>query len=201
MAEQSNELLVPGFDNDFDIASSYGLDVELLAVPDTDGMLQVILTGYVDTYNSVTFQKKMNKVIERGFIKLILDTKGLEYLSSTGIGALATILKDLRSKGGDFVLINTGPKILEVFKILGFLHFFVIRTNDQEAISYLKDVGGGGSTSGQEGSPASANNLFPCSFACPICDRNLKVQKPGKYRCSGCKSLLEMTRLAEVNIR
>ena len=33
---------------------------------------------------------------------------------------------------------------------------------------------------------------FPKVFQCPICKKNLKAMKAGRYRCSECKSILNI---------
>ena len=103
----SNNEIVPGFDDEKDDS----LKIRLQKIADTEGCLVLYLTGYIDTYNSNYFQKRVNKAIEGGFIKLIFHCSGLNYVSSTGIGSFTAFLKQVKPRGGDLVLLEIQPKV------------------------------------------------------------------------------------------
>ena len=69
----SNNDIVPGFDDERDDS----LKIRLQKIEDTQGCLVLYLTGYIDTYNSNYFQKRVVKAIESGFIRLIFHCNGL----------------------------------------------------------------------------------------------------------------------------
>ena len=73
------------------------------------GCLILFLTGYIDTYNSNFFQKKVTRAIEQGYIRLIFHCGGLNYVSSTGIGSFTAFLKAVKPRGGDIVLLEIQP--------------------------------------------------------------------------------------------
>lgn len=170
----SNNDIVPGFDDEKDDS----LRISLEKIDSLQNGLRVYLTGYIDTYNSSFFQKKIAKVIDAGFINLIFNCSALNYVSSTGIGSFTAFLKLVKPKGGDIVLLSIQPKVYEVFQLLGFSQFFNIKETIEDAISFFT-----------EGSPAQAS-VFPKVFNCPVCSRKLKATKSGRFRCSDCKSIL-----------
>ncbi|GHV24648.1 anti-sigma factor antagonist [Spirochaetia bacterium] len=173
----ANNDIVPGFDDEKDES----LKIKLQKVPEVDRCLVLYLTGYIDTYNSNYFQKRVAKAIEAGFIRLIFHCKGLNYVSSTGIGSFTAFLKSAKPKGGDLVLLEIQPKVYEVFQLLGFSQFFNIKDNLNDAVSFFRGSGGGA------GDQAT---LFPKVFSCPICSKKLKALKAGRFRCSECKTIL-----------
>jgi len=130
----SNNDIVPGFDDETDES----LQIKLEKTPEIDGSLILGLTGSIDTYNSTYFQKCIHKLVEAGFMHLIFNCAGLNYVSSTGIGSFTSFLKALKPKGGDLVLFEIQPKVFEVFQLLGFSQFFVIKNNLEEAIGFFK---------------------------------------------------------------
>ena len=136
----SNNEIVPGFDDEKDDS----LKIRLQKIEDTEGCLVLYLTGYIDTYNSNYFQKRVAKAIEAGFIKLIFHCSGLNYVSSTGIGSFTAFLKAVKPRGGDLVLLEIQPKVYEVFQLLGFSQFFNIKENLDEAVSFFAARGRGG---------------------------------------------------------
>ena len=78
-----NNVIIPGFDNDKDDS----LTINIRKAEGVTNGLFVYLSGYIDTYNSSFFQKKISQIIEAGFINLIFNCSSLNYVSSTGIGS------------------------------------------------------------------------------------------------------------------
>lgn len=170
-----NDEIVSGFD----IEKDDSLKIELRRLEGVSDGLILNLTGYIDTYNSTSFQKRVTKAIESGYIKLIFICTGLNYVSSTGIGSFTAFLKTLKALSGDMVLQDVQPKVFEVFQLLGFAQFFNIRDTAEESINYFK---GGGRI--------VQSAVFPLVFDCPICSKKLKAVKSGRFRCSECKTII-----------
>lgn len=179
----SNNEIVPGFDDEKDDS----LKIRLQKFDNVDNCLALYLTGYIDTYNSNYFQKRVNKAIENTFMKLIFHCGGLNYVSSTGIGSFTAFLKAVKPRGGDLVLLEIQPKVYEVFQLLGFSQFFNIKDNLDEAVSFFE----------QKGSTATGA-VFPKIFKCPICSKKLKAGKSGRFRCSECKTILAIDNNGQV---
>ncbi|MBN2547081.1 MAG: anti-sigma factor antagonist [Spirochaetes bacterium] len=144
-------------------------------------MIILNLKGFLDTYNSADFQREVNKLIEGGYIKILFNCSELNYVSSTGIGAFTSFLKTVKMKKGDLVLSFLQPKVFEVFQLLGFSKFFNITNSLDEA----KQIFSGQKTE-------EVRTVFPKIFKCPICKKNLKASKSGRFRCSECKTILNV---------
>ena len=186
----SNNDIVPGFDDEKDDSLKIRLqrmDRDEEGRTKVDNCLALYLTGYIDTYNSNFFQKRVNKAVEYGFVRLIFNCSGLNYVSSTGIGSFTSFLKTVKPKGGDIVLLEIQPKVYEVFQLLGFSQFFNIKDNLEEATGFF-----------QQGDQAAARSTFPKIFSCPICNKKLKAAKPGRFRCSECKTILAIDASGQV---
>ena len=171
----NNNDLVPGFNDEKDDS----LKISLEKVDAVDNAILVILNGYIDTYNSVYFQKQVNKIVGNGFVNIVFNCSNLTYVSSTGIGSFTAFLKLVKPKNGDIVLLNIQPKVYEVFQLLGFSHFFNIKETIEDAINHFK----------QDSNPAGAS-VFPKIFSCPVCSRKLKATRQGRFKCSACKAIL-----------
>ena len=178
----NNNNLVPGFNDEKDDS----LKITLEKINDVDNGLVIYLNGYIDTYNSSFFQKRISKVVEAGFINLIFNCSALNYVSSTGIGSFTAFLKLIKPKGGDIVLLEIQPKVYEVFQLLGFSQFFNIKDSLPDAISFFK-----------QGAPV-AESIFPKIFSCPVCSKRLKATRAGRFRCSECKSILAIDQHGQV---
>jgi anti-anti-sigma factor len=183
----TNDEIVSGFD----IEKDDSLKIELRRIDGVNNGLVLILTGYIDTYNSASFQKRVTRAIENGFVKLIFVCSGLNYVSSTGIGSFTAFLKSLKALSGDMVLQEVQPKVFEVFQLLGFSQFFNIRGSLDESVNYLKNGGG---------PRGPVQDVFPLIFDCPICAKKLKAVKAGRFRCSECKTILGVNEKGNVSL-
>jgi anti-sigma B factor antagonist len=177
-----NESIVQGFDLEKD-------DSLKITLQKREEALVLYLTGYIDTYNSNLFQKRVLKAVNAGYNKLIFQCGGLNYVSSTGIGSFTAFLKLVKGKSGDLVLIDVQPKVFEVFQLLGFSKFFNIKRNLDEAIEFFSNSGAAEKIS---------KEIFPKIFKCPICSKKLKASKAGRFRCSECKTILAIDNNGQV---
>jgi len=178
-----NNDIVPGFDDEKDES----LKIKLDKITEAPRCLLLSLTGYIDTYNSNFFQKRIQKAIESGFVRLIFQCGSLNYVSSTGIGSFTAFLKTVKPQGGDLVLLDIQPKVYEVFQLLGFSQFFNIKENLPDSIQVFNSD-----------QPEVKPSIFPKVVACPICYKKLKAVKPGRFRCSECKSILAIDEAGQV---
>ena len=94
----------------------------------------------------------------------------------------------LKPKGGDVVLLEIQPKVYEVFQLLGFSQFFNIKNSTEEAVSFFSEGG------------QSSSSIFPLVISCPVCSKKLRATKSGRFRCSGCKSILAINEQGEVSL-
>lgn len=180
-----NNSVIPGFDDE----KVQALVINIRKEEWVEGALVLYLNGYIDTYNATAFQKKIEKTVDAGFRKLIFNCAGLNYVSSAGIGAFTSFLKTLKSKGGEMVLVAMQKKVLEVFKLLGFLQFFIVRETQEEAINALNKK----SASATDSSAAFALN-------CPGCGKKLQTNKAGRFRCAICKAVFTVTDDGDVHL-
>ena len=155
------------------------LSLELKKVDEVAGCAIVSMKGYIDTYNSPHFQRQVDKAIQAGYSWLIFDFSAITYISSAGVGAFISFLKNVRPRGGDLVLVGMVPRVFEVFQLLGFANFFHTEQSLEDAVELMKAQ-----------SHAEAEKLFPKIFSCPICAKRLKTVRAGRFRCGECKTFL-----------
>ena len=84
----------------------------------------VEIVGRLDTITAPSLEKTLNEDI--GDTKnLILDLKGLEYISSAGLRVLLGAQKKMQ-KIGSMKVINVCDSVMEVFEITGFADILTI---------------------------------------------------------------------------
>jgi len=90
-----------------------------------DSFALLEINGRVTSENSETLKKCLQELGERE-PQVLIDCTALEYISSTGLGALLILLQLIQKKNGTLRLFGVSPRIVEVFKISGFDKFFPI---------------------------------------------------------------------------
>lgn len=149
----------------------------------------VVLDGYIDTYNAVTFKEKLSALIEGGYLNFIVDCEKLKYISSSGVGSLIAILKDLRSVNGSLVLFRIQPEVYQVIQILGFAK--IIRKFD--SFSEINEFYNGKNTDVLHFKSEPAKFTFPAIAVCPACSKKMKISHEGRFRCIDCKSIFSVS--------
>jgi anti-sigma B factor antagonist len=80
----------------------------------------VNLEGRLDTTSAPAFQKNMEELISQGADKIVLDCKGVEYLSSAGLRSLLVLAKKAGATGGCVQCCSLQPMVRSVFDVAGF---------------------------------------------------------------------------------
>ncbi len=88
--------------------------------------LVVRVIGDLDTDNSQDFQKALGEALPAAKVLggLILDLTELKYISSTGVGALTSLLVAARGFQLPFLIAAIPDRVKSIFDILGFTSFF-----------------------------------------------------------------------------
>jgi anti-anti-sigma factor len=76
--------------------------------------------GGLSAFNAEQFVGELERVIELGCRKLIVDCTRLTYISSYGLGVLGRLHKNLAAKGGDVKLANVSgavPRLLSIARM------------------------------------------------------------------------------------
>jgi anti-anti-sigma factor len=80
----------------------------------------------------------MTGLLKKGKIKIIIDCKDLDYVSSSGLRIFLKALKQVSGAGGKFVICSLQSQIMQVFRISGFDRLFDIYPGKAEALSSFK---------------------------------------------------------------
>ena len=82
------------------------------------------ITGRLDTTTAPVLDKTINEEL-KDVENLVLDLKGLEYISSAGLRVLLAAQKKMQ-KVGTMKLINVCEEVMEVFEMTGFADILTI---------------------------------------------------------------------------
>ncbi len=95
------------------------------------------VNGSVDSSTVGHFESKIQELILDKKIKLILNLKKLNYISSAGMGILLYFNRHLKNSNGDLILTHINDKVQEVFEILELPRLLNVMNTVEDAINHF----------------------------------------------------------------
>lgn len=104
-----------------------------------DGILILTITdNRLDAANTPQFRDLVIEQIKSGYSRIILDMHFVQFVDSSGLGGLVSILKRI-GPVGDLVLVGLAPNVLKTFSLTRMDRVFSISTDMVTAMKQLKD--------------------------------------------------------------
>ncbi len=94
------------------------------------------IDGRIDSNNYSDFEEEVNRLFSGGETNIIIDCRGLNYISSSGLRVFLVAQKKVISLKGKLHLCNLQPAIKEIFTISGFTSIFIIFDTLEQAVNY-----------------------------------------------------------------
>jgi anti-anti-sigma factor len=95
------------------------------------------LTGLMDAFSEPTFKKVMDKCVEDGPKHLILDLSKIDFVDSSGLGALVQLVKKAQSVEGT-VQIVTNARVTQTVKLVRLEQFLSLQTSVDAAVAKIE---------------------------------------------------------------
>jgi anti-sigma B factor antagonist len=105
-----------------------------------DGVSVIYPRGHLDAHNVARFEKEIVKSIRDNNIRIIINGKELNYITSAGMGIIMGYIDEVREKGGDIKLCSLNDRVYETFELVGFTEIYDFVTDEQSAIDRFKNV-------------------------------------------------------------
>jgi anti-sigma B factor antagonist len=99
------------------------------------------LQGSLDIATSPTVRASLLEASERGDHRIIVDLSGLEFLDSTGLGALIGAQRRAKEYDGEVRLVTKEGQILRLLRITGLLRVFAVYPSLEDAANDGARVG------------------------------------------------------------
>jgi anti-sigma B factor antagonist len=93
------------------------------------------LMGEPDTEN---FREKVRSLLQEGFSKIVVDMKGVRWISSTGLGTLIAALTSVKNKNGELRLACITEKVESLFVITQLVKVFKTYETVDRALASFK---------------------------------------------------------------
>jgi anti-sigma B factor antagonist len=95
------------------------------------------LQGEVDLYAAPELKDHVNRAIESGKTKLVLDLSEATFIDSTTLGILVSGMKRLRPRGGMLAVLCPDPTMARIFDITGLNRMFSVHDTLEGALAAL----------------------------------------------------------------
>ena len=95
-----------------------------ITIQETDAKIVATLAGELDTAAAQEAEKQLQPLLDSKGKEVVLDCTKLEYISSSGLRVLLSILKQAQSVGSRVVLKNVNDVIRDVLELTGFISIF-----------------------------------------------------------------------------
>jgi anti-sigma B factor antagonist len=106
------------------------------------GKVQVLACqGRMDAQVSGLLKEHIQEILDQGATKLVLDLKELDFLDSSGLGALVSCLRRVKEKKGEIKLAGLRPEVRSIFDITRVSRLFDICENAADAVKAFKKKG------------------------------------------------------------
>jgi anti-anti-sigma factor len=91
------------------------------------------LTGLLDAFSEPSFRKVMTKCVEDGPKHMILDLSKIDFVDSSGLGALVQLAKKAQSAEGTMQIV-TNPRVTQTVKLVRLEQFLALQPSVETAI-------------------------------------------------------------------
>ena len=95
------------------------------------------LTGLLDAFSEPTFRKVIGKYVEEGPKHVILDLSQIDFVDSSGIGALVHLKKQADTNGGTSQIV-TNARVTQTVKTVNLEQYLGLRPTVDAALENIQ---------------------------------------------------------------
>lgn len=93
-------------------------------IQEIDGKYVATLEGEMDTTAAMEAEKVLKPLYQSNGKDVIIECASLEYIASSGLRILLSILKGAKASGSKVIMRHVNDDIKTVFKLTGFINIF-----------------------------------------------------------------------------
>ena len=109
----------------------------LSIVTDARGPASVVtVSGRVDSQTAPQLDDALAQLAAGGKNKIVLDLKGVDYMSSAGLRSIVKAAQAAKGAGGELRLAGASEAVETVLRTVGMLQMFKLYTNSGEAANF-----------------------------------------------------------------
>lgn len=104
-------------------------------IKDQEGTKVLFLDGRLDMATGGVLKEEISKLCANGSIRIHLNFNKIDFINSSGLGALVSIMKQVRLNNGRLTLSNMASYVREIFDLTQLSHVFEIYDSQAEALA------------------------------------------------------------------
>ena len=93
---------------------------------------QVQLSGILDSTKAPKFRTDINNIVQDGADIVLVDLKDVTFVDSSGLGALVSALKTVRSSGGKLCICSINEQVRMLFELTSMDRVFEVFKSQQD---------------------------------------------------------------------
>jgi anti-sigma B factor antagonist len=106
-----------------------------IASREKEGVRILDLDGKLTVGGASDLRERVTAETAAGYLQQLLNLKGVEYIDSTGLGAMVICFMSVQKAGGSLKLVNLNRRNLELVLLTKLSTVFHIFNDEQEAIN------------------------------------------------------------------
>lgn len=113
------------------------MSLKTAVTPEANNGKRVSISGRLDSNTAPELQQIIDQEVSEAVNTVIIDFKGLDFLSSAGLRVIFKAKKVMDNNNGKFLLVNLQPQIKKVFEIIKALDGMNVFKDQDEMDEYL----------------------------------------------------------------
>ncbi|MBW4535953.1 MAG: STAS domain-containing protein [Pleurocapsa minor HA4230-MV1] len=95
------------------------------------------LTGLLDAFSEPAFRKVIGNCIDEGPNNIVLVLSQIDFIDSSGLGALVQLVKKAQTAGGSLQVV-TNPRVTQTVKLVRLEKFLSLQPSVEIALENIK---------------------------------------------------------------
>ena len=95
-------------------------------IQEIENKIVATLVGELDTTAAIEVEEALKPLLDTHGRDIVIDCTDLEYIASSGLRILISILKGAKANGSKVIIKNMNDDIKNVFRLTGFINLFEI---------------------------------------------------------------------------
>jgi len=100
-----------------------------------EGVVILSLKGRLTVGEASTVREQCSAVASSGNVNVLLNLEHVEYIDSTGLGALVICFTSLKKAGGSLKLVNPNKRNIELLLLTKLHTIFEVFSDEQDAVN------------------------------------------------------------------
>ncbi len=106
-----------------------------ITVREQGGVSVLQINGRLDLASGSQLKEQVKKLLAKNVTAVHLNMSNVEFINSSGLGALVSIMKEIRLFKGRLTMSNLASYVQEIFDITQLSHIFEIFLTEDEALT------------------------------------------------------------------